>query len=645
MEFYAFIHFNMNTFTNMEWGMGSEKPEQFNPTNLDCRQWARVCKDAGLKGIILTAKHHDGFCLWPSQYTDHSVKNSPWKDGKGDLVKDLREACDEFGLKLGIYYSPWDRHHKDYGKPAYLTYMRNQLTELLTEYGEIFETWFDGANGGSGYYGGANEERKVDKQTYYDWLDTWDLVHKLQPGTLIFSDAGPDIRWVGNEEGFAFKTMWSNLMRDSVYPGMVEYAEKFASGQEYGTHFVPGETNVSIRPGWYYHPYEDHKVRSLYELTEMYYNSIGRNTTWLLNFPVDKRGLIHENDIAQLQKLTDQIRSDFATNLVPSKTVATASSTRGTDYSIRNVFDDRKETYWAAEDHVLKASLIFEFEQYLIFNRLVLQEYIKLGQRVKSFDIEVHTKSGWKKIAEETTIGYKRILRFPTVEGRSLRINIKESKACPTLSNIAIYLAKPVMEPPSAIRNKDGLVNLMAPGEQVDIFYTIDGSVPTVESNKFVSPFLAHEPMTIQAIAHKAGDQSSTAIHQFDISASKWKILDNHGAASKVIDGDPDTWWENNEGTQLVIDLGEEIMLKGFTYLPMQDRWISGVIEDYRIETSSNAKTWLMATQGEFSNIRNSPVLQEVAFSPIKARYFRFTALSTIDGKPPIWAEVAVQTK
>ena len=219
MEFYAFIHFNMNTFSNMEWGMGDEKPAQFNPTALDCRQWARVAKEAGMKGIILTNKHHDGFCLWPSKYTEHSVKNSPWKDGKGDVVQELADACKEYGLKMGIYYSPWDRNHADYGKPAYITYMRNQLRELLTNYGELFEVWFDGANGGTGYYGGANENRKVDKRTYYDMQNTFPIVRKLQPNAMMFSDAGPDVRWVGNEEGFAFESMWSNLLRDSVYAG------------------------------------------------------------------------------------------------------------------------------------------------------------------------------------------------------------------------------------------------------------------------------------------------------------------------------------------------------------------------------------------------------------------------------------------
>ena len=239
LEFYAFVHFNMNTFTNMEWGMGSEKPEWFNPTELDTRQWAKVFKEAGMKGVILTAKHHDGFCLWPSNYTEHSVKNSPWRDGKGDLVRELADACKEYGLKFGVYLSPWDRNHAEYGRPEYITYYRNQLRELLTNYGDIFEVWFDGANGGTGWYGGANEERRINRETYYDWENTFKIVRELQPSAVIFSDAGPDIRWVGNEQGWARPTNWSLLKREDFLPGVVEDIEHLRSGQEDGTHWLP----------------------------------------------------------------------------------------------------------------------------------------------------------------------------------------------------------------------------------------------------------------------------------------------------------------------------------------------------------------------------------------------------------------------
>lgn len=287
MEFYAFVHFNMNTFTNMEWGFGNESPELFNPTQLDCRQWAKVCKEAGMKGIILTAKHHDGFCLWPSAYTEHSVKNSTWKNGQGDVVRELSDACKEYGLKFGVYLSPCDRTHADYGKPGYLNYFRNQLRELLTNYGEIYEVWFDGANGGNGWYGGANETRKIDNKTYYDWENTYKIVRELQPNACMFSDAGPDIRWVGNKEGWARETNWCMLNKDSVAPGVVSNLEWLRSGQENGTHWLPAEVDVSIRPGWYYHSSEDQKVKTLPKMLDIYYNSVGRNASLFINFPVD----------------------------------------------------------------------------------------------------------------------------------------------------------------------------------------------------------------------------------------------------------------------------------------------------------------------------------------------------------------------
>ncbi|MBT6004146.1 MAG: alpha-L-fucosidase [Prolixibacteraceae bacterium] len=413
MEFYAFVHFNMNTFSNMEWGFGDESPELFNPTELDCRQWAKVCKDAGMKGIILTAKHHDGFCLWPSEYTEHSVKNSPWKNGNGDVVSELADACREFDLKLGIYLSPWDRNHASYGTPEYLDYLRNQLSELMTNYGDVFEVWFDGANGGTGYYGGANEERRIDRKTYYDWENTRQIVRDLQPMACMFSDAGPEVRWVGNEEGWAMETNWAPIRKDEFYPGSPNYKD-LRTGHENGTHWVPAEVDVSIRPGWYYHPSEDHKVKTLPHLLDIYYNSIGRNASLLINFPVDTRGLIHENDVEQIMKLANAVKADFADNLVLGKNTS-STNIRGKSgkYKAENTIDGNPDTFWSTEDSVLSASLIIDFEVPTEMNRFLVQEDIRLGQRVKKFNLEAFIENEWQKIANETTIGRKRILRFP----------------------------------------------------------------------------------------------------------------------------------------------------------------------------------------------------------------------------------------
>ena len=441
MEFYAFVHFNMNTFTDMEWGYGDESPGLFNPAELDCRQWARVCKEAGMKGIILTAKHHDGFCLWPSQYTEHSVKNSPWKDGKGDVVKELSEACKEYGLKMGLYLSPWDRNHADYGKPEYITCYRNQLRELLTNYGEIFEFWIDGANGGTGYYGGADEDRKVNRKTYYDWPNTFKIVRELQPDAVIFSDAGPDIRWVGNEQGWANETNWCLLRRDEAWPGWPRYKE-LRSGHEDGTHWVPAEVDVSIRPGWYYHSAEDSQVKSLQQLTDIYYHSVGRNANLLLNFPVDNRGLIHERDVEQVNKLSEVLKADFAIELAGGKKV-TATNTRGnsSQYRVSNVNDGNSETYWTTENNITNASLVIDLGEPVEFNRFLIQEYIPLGQRVQEFTLEAMVEDNWNLLASETTIGYKRILRLPTVKTSRIRLTIIRSKASPLISNIELYNA------------------------------------------------------------------------------------------------------------------------------------------------------------------------------------------------------------
>ena len=436
MEFNAFVHFNMNTFTNIEWGMGSEPPSTFNPTALDCRQWARVCKEAGMKGIILTAKHHDGFCLWPSAYTEHSVKNSPWKGGKGDVVRELSDACKEYGLKFGVYLSPWDRNHADYGKPEYLTYFRNQLRELLTNYGDIFEVWFDGANGGDGYYGGANEKREVDRQNYYDWPTTHKLVRELQPNAVMFSDAGPGCRWVGNEDGYAGETNWSALRLAEFYPGSPNYKE-LTAGHADGTDWVPAECDVSIRPGWYYHPEQDTAVKSLEKLTDIYYNSVGRNGLLLLNLPVDTRGLVHEADADRLKELGDAIRQDFATNFAEGKKAA-ATDERGLGLEAKNALDANPDTYWATGDSALSASLEIDFGKKTAISRLVLQEQIQLGQRVSAFRAFAFKDGKWLPLANGTTVGYKRILRFEKQEVEMLKIEF-DGRAALCISEVGVY--------------------------------------------------------------------------------------------------------------------------------------------------------------------------------------------------------------
>jgi alpha-L-fucosidase len=439
MEYYMFVHFTVNTFTDKEWGYGDEPETVFNPTELDCRQWARVAKEAGMKGIIITAKHHDGFCLWPSAFTNHSVKNSKWENGQGDIIMDLRKACDEYGLKLGIYLSPWDRNSAVYGTPEYLTYYRNQLSELMTKYGEIFEVWFDGANGGDGYYGGAREKRKIDNKTYYDWPNTHRIVRDQQPLAVMFSDAGPDVRWVGNEGGWGSPTNWCLLNRDKMYPGG-DFAKILGAGHEDGKFWVPAEVDVSIRPGWFWHQKQDSLVKSPEKLMEIYYASVGRNCNLLLNVPPDKRGILNENDVRSLMGFRELRNKEFAADLAKGKKV-TATLTRGKNFSAANVNDGDPETYWAAPDKVKAASIIIKLGQETEVNRVLIQEYIKLGQRVSRFSVHALVNNEWKQVVDGTTIGHKIIRKFPTVMTSEIKISIDSTKACPVISNIELFRA------------------------------------------------------------------------------------------------------------------------------------------------------------------------------------------------------------
>lgn len=440
MEMNAFIHFTTNTFTGLEWGYGNESPSVFDPSSVDAMQWVSTLKEAGFKGVILTAKHHDGFCLWPSRYTEHSVKNSPWKGGKGDLVKEVAEACKKKGLKFGIYLSPWDRNRADYGSPSYVEYYRNQLKEIFTTYGPIFEMWFDGANGGNGYYGGANETRKINGATYYDWPTTLKLVQGLEPSVLFFSDAGPHIRWVGNERGVAGETNWNTITPDTLFAGKPGIEHLLNTGSEDGTAWIPAEVDVSIRKGWFYHPEEDTLVKSPERLFQIYLTSVGRGSTLLLNVPPDKRGLFHENDVAALKGFKKLLDQEFKTNLAKGATI-TATTIRGKNkrYAAANLIDGNEQTYWATDDAIKSGTIEIQLKKIQPVKYVLLQEYIRLGQRIKSFAIEALENGKWKELGSGTTIGYKRILKFDPVATNKLRIRIREAKACPVMSNIEVY--------------------------------------------------------------------------------------------------------------------------------------------------------------------------------------------------------------
>lgn len=584
METYAFIHFGLNTFNDREWGYGDTDPKTFNPTNLDCEQWAQTLVKAGMKGVILTAKHHDGFCLWPFEGTDYSVKNSPWKNGQGNVVKELSEACKKYGLKFAVYLSPWDRHQANYGTPEYLPYFYAQLHDLLTNYGPVFEVWFDGANGGDGWYGGAKDIRTIDRKNYYNYPRIYEMLDSIQPQAIIFSDGGPGCRWVGNEKGFAGATNWSFLRKGEVHPGY-DKSYELQYGHPDGNQWVPAECDVSIRPGWFYHPEEDDRVKSPDQLVDLYYRSVGHNATLLLNFPVDRRGLIHPVDSANAVRFHEMIQQQLKTNLVAGMTPK-VSNERGGDFVASALTDDNFDTYWATEDGVTTADIEFSFDTPTRMNRMMLQEYIPLGQRVKAFVVEYLDKDTWLPVKlneETTTIGYKRLLRFETVETKGIRIRITDARGPLCLSNVGVYDA----------------------GNVSDSFVE---KVEDIESVPYLLPDIKAEE------AAKASDkQAQTTCFV--------------------------------EGDRLLIDLQEERMVSSLHFLPDQGEPNKGLIANYeiRVGVSKDAVNQLVKA-GEFSNIQNNPVMQSVFFTPVKARYIELKATRMIRaGEPMGFAELGVK--
>lgn len=423
LEFIAFAHFGINTFTDREWGDGREDPALFNPTSFDARQWVRVLNDAGIKLLILTCKHHDGFCLWPSAYTEHSVKKSPWKGGRGDVVREVADACREGGVRFGVYLSPWDRNHPSYGdSPRYNEYFKKQLTELLTNYGPITEVWFDGACGE-----GPNGKRQV-----YDWQGYYETVCKCQPDALI-AISGPDVRWVGNESGVARETEWS-----------VQRGKPAIHGHDRLV-WWPAECDVSIRPGWFYHASQDDKVKSLRHLVDIYYKSVGRNSVLLLNIPPDRRGLIHENDHRRLVELRKVLDVTFRRNLIAGS-VAKAGSVRASDSECgaEKAVDGDPATFWAPEDGVLPASIEIDLGRPVTFNRSMVQEFLPEGQHVEEYVFEAWDGGAggtWRPFARGTTIGHKKLDRFGDVTAAKVRLTIMRARSAPKIRELGLFSA------------------------------------------------------------------------------------------------------------------------------------------------------------------------------------------------------------
>ena len=563
MEMYAFIHYSLNTYTDEEWGFGNEDLKLFNPSNLDCRQWARVCKQAGMRGIIFTAKHHCGFCMWPSAYTEYSVKNTPWKNGKGDVVRELADACREEGLEFAVYLSPWDRNHPEYGRPEYVTYFRNQLRELLTNYGEIFEVWFDGANGGDGWYGGANETRKIDRTTYYQWPETYKMIRQLQPKCLIWNDGSDrgDLRWVGTEAGNVGETNWSLLNKDGevTWP-MLHY------GLENGDSWVPGETNTSIRPGWFYHETENEHVKSLSKLMDTYYKSVGRNSTLLLNFPIAPNGRIHPNDSLRgiaFKKMIDEV---FKTNLCKKAKISTQGNTT-----------------------------LIEFKKPTSFNRFLVEEDIRYGQRVKKFSLEAFVDGQWLPLKDAlvengdglTTIGHRRIICFPNVKATKLRFTVTDTKA--------------------AVEREQS-----------------DAGINSVEREH------ARQKVKCEPIIKKLGVYLAPELTADIPNSGEKKSSDLH-----IFFSNP---------CQMMIDWDKEQTITSFRYLPPQESK-DGTITHYTLWGSTDWSNWTKLASGEFSNIVNNPIWQTIKLKPTKVRMLKLDADRLASGNRMGYGDIEVITE
>lgn len=565
MELTAFLHFGVNTFTGREWGDGTEDPAIFNPTSLDCEQWVRTLKESGFKMAIITAKHHDGFCLWPTKTTRHSVASSSWKDGKGDVVRELRDACKKYGIKFGVYLSPWDRNASCYGdSPAYNQFFIEQLTELLTNYGEVHEVWFDGANGE-----GPNGKKQI-----YDWDAILKTIRRLQP-KAVTAIMGDDVRWVGNEKGIGRETEWSaTALTPGIYPRSGEQNKElgiFGKAKDLGGRDIvaratelfwyPSEVDVSIRPGWFYHADQDKQVKSLNHLTDIYFKSVGYNSVLLLNIPPDLRGLINENDVQRLKEFSSYLKKTFARNYVLKGNEA-----------------------WNGNSGTVRQ---YDIQKDALVNAFMIQEDISKGQRIESFLVEAYKDGSWIHMAEGTTVGYKRLVRFSDTRSERIRVTIRSARGVANVAAVGLFYAEPLAD-----KNEE--------------------------------------------------------IQLSDVPVDGWQVVGGNADSRKAIDGDRKTVWRASALTPLVVDMGDKVEVSGFSYAPSIGEDLTGTIYKYAFYVSLDGQSWTKCeASGEFSNIMHNPVPYFVRFGKTyPARYFKLEPLSEINNKNVVTVgEVGILTK
>lgn len=445
IEAYGLIHFTPTTFENKEWGFGDADPKSFNPSDFNAEQIVLAAKAGGLRAVILVAKHHDGFCLWPTKTTDYNISKSPFRNGKGDMVREVEQAARKHGLKFGVYCSPWDRNNANYGTPEYLKIYQEQLKELYSNYGPLFMSWHDGANGGDGYYGGKREKRSIDNTTYYAWDSTWtNLTRKLQPMANIFSDIGWDVRWVGNEDGVAGETHWATFTpkapqgKNVAVPGQANYPES-PIGHRDGKYWMPAECDVPLRQGWFYHANE--KPKSPDQLYKLYFQSVGRGAGLDLGLAPDTRGQLHDDDVIALKTLGDRIQKTFENNLIKSANLKSIN-VRGYNsiYGAKNLVDGNKNTYWATDDDFKTPELIIDMQKPQTFDVIDIREFIKLGQRIDAFAVDIQENDQWKEIHKGTSVGARRLVKLATpVTAQKVRLRITKSPVAVAISEFGLY--------------------------------------------------------------------------------------------------------------------------------------------------------------------------------------------------------------
>ena len=642
LEFYAFIHFTINTFTDKEWGFGDESPTLFNPSEFNAEQIVRTAKNAGMKGLVLTAKHHDGFCLWPTKTTEHNISKSPYKNGEGDIVQEIADACRKYDIKLGLYLSPWDRNNADYGKPEYVETFRAQLTELLTNYGDVFEVWFDGANGGDGYYGGANEKRQIDRSTYYDWENTYALVRELQPNAVIFSDVGPDVRWVGTEAGYSGDPCWHRFTPEGLEPGVepapgqIKYWESL-NGTREGKFWLPAETNTSIRPGWFYHESENDQVKSPEKLVDTHYASIGHGTSFILNLTPDKRGLIPDTDISALNGFKAILDSTFKTNLAEGSSIS-ASNVRGTSkkYSANNLLDTDNTTYWAVEDSVKKPSVVVNFPKETTFNVVNIREYIPLGQRVWGWALDRWENNEWVEFAAAESIGNRRLWRGSLQTTKKIRLRITDAGAAPILSTLSVHKEPVRLTPPKVYRDTTGLLYLESNGK---IKYTLDNTEPNTTSKEYLGPTPFVKGGILKTKTLDGDKESETQTSLLGYSPNKWSCIDclnNH-----AIDENSSTQY-SSPNKELIVDFGEVLNVSQLLMTPATKGKKEGMVLNYAYYGSTDKTNWTLLAKGEFSNIFNNPIMQVTPIEKTSMKYLKLVAERTVADKPLRIGELSV---